>query len=258
MPALAETETGELVSTSDLGDLFRKDESLRCPYCGGILKYRQGGSDEYGRKKSESHFWHPDSNKQFAAACSGTTESRVHTEMKRTAVEYFQRFPHRNITVEQPIGEYTADVVLSYPSGFTYNGIVAEVQHRNTQKKIQKVTLNYLSEGYLVVWVANITEQMQYYTIKSAIESLIEFTFIPGKYTPEEPTENSKFFGMVISHSQFKNNTLPPFDDIVGYQRKITEYSDSHSDFKSAVVRMKKLLSSSVEDTAQFWKKYNP
>ena len=260
MPNLAKKPDGELVSVADVGELFTEKEELRCPYCGGILKYRRESKTDRGTTRTKPHFWHPDSNNQIVRECSTSQESHTHVQMKRAVVHEFKKsFPSKQIHLETPVGEYIADVVLEFPQHYPYNGIAVEVQHRNTTKQIQKVTLNYLSQGFLVIWIVNTEEQLHYYTVKQSIDDLTDFSFTPGRFDPEpDVIQKEVFLGTVISHAWFSQNTLPPFEDIVGYQRTLPEYSSETSVFQANTVRMKKLLTSTGKDTAEFWRKYDP
>jgi hypothetical protein len=111
------------------------------------------------------HFYHD--NVDTVGGCEYAAESDLHNRCKALALaalkEQFRSVASRygveeNVDVSFiPEGPdvRTADALLQFESRnlFFGTGIVIEVQHRNRDKDLRKVTYDYISADYSVVWL---------------------------------------------------------------------------------------------------------
>lgn len=117
-----------------------------CPKCNeqmGIKErhYNQG-------QIISRHFYH-----KTNTDCEG--ESDIHIRMKTIAQSTLEEmFPEHEVEQEHHIGDRFADVCVVFPSPIPPfgKGIVCEVQHKNKQKDIGKVSQEYMNEGFSVYW----------------------------------------------------------------------------------------------------------
>ncbi|MDT3434257.1 hypothetical protein [Haloarcula sp. 1CSR25-25] len=111
------------------------------------------------------HFYHE--NVDIVGGCEYAGESDVHHRCKALALaalkEQFGTMAYRYGVEEDvdvaftPDGpdRRTADVLLEFDSRNRYfgTGLVIEVQHRNKDKDLRKVTYDYVSADYSVAWL---------------------------------------------------------------------------------------------------------
>lgn len=147
MPFVGELE-GELVTPEEVQD----NVVLTCSECGGDLRVRR--THERNGNFVARHFWHPEGG----SGCSGG-ESATHRRLKSIALSKVKRvIPFEDAGFEKMIGENIADVYATFaePVGKYGEGVVIEVQHKNEDKDIERVSKNYLREGYSVCWISDV------------------------------------------------------------------------------------------------------
>lgn len=145
MPFVAERD-GETVVPEEVPD----DAHVTCLDCRSELRVRQ--THERNGTFVARHFWHPNGGD----SCSGG-ESETHRRLKSVVLSKLKHFfPSAEAGLERKIGGYIVDVYLIFeePRERFGDGVVVEVQHRNTGKDTEAVTENYLKEGYSVCWIA--------------------------------------------------------------------------------------------------------
>ena len=145
---------GEVVAPAVVDD----GQSVRCPECSGPM-YPRGGD------KVARHFYHE--NVDIVGGCESAGESDIHHRCKSLALAALKdqfgssatRFGVEesvdvSFTPEGP-DRRTADTLLEFESRNPYfgTGIVIEVQHKNKDKDLRKVTYDYISADYSVAWL---------------------------------------------------------------------------------------------------------
>lgn len=145
---------GEVVAPAVVAD----GQVVRCPECRGPM-YPRGGEN------IARHFYHENVN--IVGGCEYAEESDIHQRCKALAVaalkEQFGTVARR-YGVEEKVGVWftpdgpdkrLADALLEFESRNPYfgTGIVIEVQHKNRDKDLRKVTYDYISADYSVVWL---------------------------------------------------------------------------------------------------------
>ncbi len=165
-------------------DEVRRDDCVVCPECGDGMTvvsqhYRQGNP-------VVSHFRHLHNDN-----CPGG-ESETHLMMKYTAkstldmkwedavVDTEVRFPKIN---------RIADVVAKFdePKSKLGNGIIVEAQYKNKDKAKLATTLDFLSEGYTVIWVDVDDYDDSFHTVEFKNVTQPFPTSVPPKHKWVEP-----------------------------------------------------------------------
>lgn len=132
---------------------------VHCPECTEPMYPRDG--DKIAR-----HFYHE--NVDIIDGCTYAEESDIHHRCKAHAVAALKdKFGSKasrygveeSVNVEfTPSGpdRRTADVLLEFESRnlFFGRGIIIEVQYKNKDKVLHKVTYDYISSDYSVAWLA--------------------------------------------------------------------------------------------------------
>lgn len=158
MPFLAKHE-GEFVLPPQVDD----EAELVCPKCDEIMGIKDG-------PVVARHFFHSNENSE----CSG--ESPEHLRMKSIAYSNLSgafpdaeldlwfdeevevgepEYPDAEVELERGIGERRADIRVTFetPRSPEGKGIGVEIQHRHEDKDIEDVTVEYLEDGYSVLWL---------------------------------------------------------------------------------------------------------
>lgn len=144
----------EVVAPAEVDD----GQAVRCSECGGPM-YPRGG-DNVAR-----HFYHE--NAKIVGGCENRGESDIHHRCKALAVAALKKqFGSKacRCGVEETVDvsfmpdgpdQRTADALLEFESRNPYfgMGIIIEVQHRNRDKDLRKVTYDYVSADYSVAWL---------------------------------------------------------------------------------------------------------
>lgn len=144
----------EVVAPAEVDD----GQAVRCPECSGVM-YPRGGANV------ARHFFHE--NVDIVGGCEHAGESDIHHRCKALAlasmVDQFGSMASR-YGVEEDIDvsftpdgpdRRTADALLEFDSRNPYfgSGLIIEVQHRNKNKNLRKVTYDYISSDYSVAWL---------------------------------------------------------------------------------------------------------
>jgi hypothetical protein len=145
MPFVGELD-GEIVTPEEVED----DARLTCLECGDDLSVRR--THERDGDFIARHFWHP----KGAEGCAGG-ESETHRRVKSVALSKAKRiFPYDEAGLERKIGYNIADVYLEFKNHHEKfgDGVVIEVQHKNEDKQKERITVDYLRQGYSVCWIS--------------------------------------------------------------------------------------------------------
>ena len=143
MPFIA-TMDGDRVGPTDVPD----GEIVVCPACAGEMTTRR----EHEREGNwvARHFVH-----RSETSCGG--ESDRHWEMKHIVLSRLMSCFSVDVGgVEMPVKDRRADALIEFDSSLIPfgKGAIAEVQYKNESKPIEKVTEEYLLEGYTVYWLS--------------------------------------------------------------------------------------------------------
>lgn len=144
----------EVVAPAEIDD----GQAVRCPECSGVMYPRAG-------ENVARHFYHE--NVDIVGGCKYAGESDIHHRCKALALasisDEFGSMASRHGVEEDvdvsftPDGpdRRTADALLEFKSRNPYfgTGLIVEVQHRNDDKDLRKVTYDYISADYSVAWL---------------------------------------------------------------------------------------------------------
>lgn len=168
MPFLAQRdgEDEDLVVPEEMPD----GETVRCPACDGRMRPRGEGSQR------ARHFMHVDNlGTEASSGCDGlgtnVGESKYHRKLKSLVVSGLRsRFEGFDVaycgleyefdvsTGPSLVNDQRADVILQFKDPITNQnqffgaGVIVEVQHRNENKDVAAVTVDYPKAGYSVYW----------------------------------------------------------------------------------------------------------
>jgi len=141
------THNGDTVTPIDVGD----DQTVECPVCNGemYVKNRYTRETRDGETWVARHFTHTSRDD-----CGG--ESDIHLQMKSVAASRArEEWPNATVSLEEPIGDRRADILVSFPETHERygDGIGIEVQHKNEDKDVEQVTGDYIGSGYSILWL---------------------------------------------------------------------------------------------------------
>lgn len=131
-------------------DEASKDDYLTCPECGDdmtvVRQHQRQGSPVV------RHFRH-----KVNRDCPGG-ESETHVKMKYTSKQTLKMtLANTTVTVEERFPDISrkADVAAKFdsPKPKLGNGIIVEAQYKNKDKDKLATSLDFLSQGYTIIWV---------------------------------------------------------------------------------------------------------
>lgn len=140
-------KNGEIVTPEEVDD----DTKVACLACDGELKPRSAHERSDGFVAR--HFWH---TSQSECQGAGGGESYKHRKMKSIAVSKAkERWPEATVETEVQIADRRGDVLVEFDGiNERYgSGIAIEAQHKNEEKNIQRVSIDFIKNDYSVLWL---------------------------------------------------------------------------------------------------------